>query len=396
MLDKDGVTTIQEQAARLQAAQLQEKLVAMFRELHQHPELSNEEFETTRRIKTWLNEAGIRLLDMDVPTGALAEIGGHHQGPTIVLRADIDALPINELTDLPYASTVPGRMHACGHDFHTASMIGAALVLKRFESELKGRVRLLFQPAEEQADGAKTVIEAGALEGASAVFGMHNKPDLPIGTVGVRTGPLMASVDHFRIEVRGKGGHAAIPNMTIDPIVVSSAIVTALQTIVSRSISPLESAVISVGKMEAGSSWNVIPEHAHLEGTVRTFDRKIREHIPQWMKRVIEGVAAAHGAEAKLHWTAHQPAVTNDAQMAQLISSVAKAQGLEVVEAERTMAGEDFSLYQELVPGCFIWMGTNGPEQWHHPKFTVDERALSISAGLFAHTAINALAALQP
>lgn len=386
MLNNDQATSIQEQAT-----QLQEQLVAVFRELHQHPELSFEEYETTRRIKTWLNEAGIRLLDMDVPTGVLAEIGGQHPGPTIVLRADIDALPINEMTDLPYASTVPGLMHACGHDFHTTSMIGAAILLKRFEKELKGRVRILFQPAEEQADGAKAVIEAGALEGASAVFGMHNKPDLPIGTVGIRTGPLMASVDHFRIEVRGKGGHAAIPNMTIDPIVVSSQIVTALQTIVSRSISPLESAVISVGKMEAGSSWNVIPELAYLEGTVRTFDREIRDQIPQRMRQVITGIAAAHGAEATLHWTAHQPAVTNDAQMAQLVSSVAIAQGLQVVEAERTMAGEDFSLYQELVPGCFIWMGTNGPEQWHHPKFKVDDRALSISASLFALTAIEAL-----
>lgn len=388
--DQDRVTTIQKQAT-----QLQEKLVTMFRELHQHPELSFEEYETTRRIKAWLNEAGVRLIDMDVPTGALAEIGGHHPGPTIVLRADIDALPINELTDLPYASTIPGRMHACGHDFHTVSMIGASLILKSIEQELKGTIRLLFQPAEEQADGAKAVIEAGALEGASAIFGMHNKPDLPLGTVGVCTGPLMASVDHFRIEVRGKGGHAAIPNNTIDPIVVSSAIVTALQTIVSRSISPLQSAVISVGKMEAGSSWNVIPERASLEGTVRTFQSEVREQIPQWMKRVIEGVAAAHGAEAILHWTAHQPAVTNDAQMAQLISSAATTFGLSVVEAERTMAGEDFSLYQELVPGCFIWMGTNGKEQWHHPKFTVDERALSISAGLFAHTSIQALQQLQ-
>lgn len=393
------------------AHDLQTKLVAMRRHLHQHPELSSQEFETTKRIKEWLSEAGIRLLPLDVPTGVLAEIGavddgrtngptvrpaaGPTVGPTVVLRADIDALPVTEQTGLPFASQVPGVMHACGHDFHTAAIIGAGLILKQLESQLPGRVRLLFQPAEEAADGAQAVIAAGALEGADAIFGLHNKPDLPVGTVGVRAGALMASVDQFVIMVKGKGGHAAIPNSTIDPIVVASAIVTALQSIVSRQVSPLDSAVVSVCKFAAGSNWNVIPEQAELEGTVRTFDAETRARMPDLIRRLIEGVAAAHGAEATLHWISHQPAVHNDARMAELIGSVAAEQQLQVVEAEPTMGGEDFSLYQQLIPGCFVWIGTDGKEQWHHPEFTVNEEALAVSAALFAQTAVCTLQKLS-
>lgn len=380
---------------REQAAKLQPDLVAMRRELHQYPELSNEEYETTERIRSWLTEAGIRLLDLDLPTGVLAEVKGKQPGPTIMLRADIDALPVYEETDLPFVSTRPGKMHACGHDFHTSSMIGAAKLLQANADALHGTVRILFQPAEEQAVGAKAVIEAGALEGVSAIFGMHNKPELPVGTIGIRTGPLMASVDRFKINILGKGGHAGIPEAAVDPVVVSSAIVSSLQTLISRNISPHHSAVVSVCRLEAGSSWNVIPDTATLEGTVRTFQPEAREAIPGHMKRVVEHIAAGYGAEAHLEWTSMLPAVNNDPKMAEIMQLAADAQGLQVVEAIPTMGGEDFALYQEQVPGCFIWMGTSGTEQWHHPRFMLNEDALAISAALFAEAAVIALQSVE-
>ncbi len=374
-----------------EALVLEPKLVAMRRELHQYPELSNEEFETTRRIQAWLSELGVPMIDLKLPTGVLAEVQGERPGPVIMLRADIDALPVQEETGLPFASTIAGKMHACGHDFHTTSMIGAAKLLQDRRSEMHGTVRILFQPAEEQAVGARAVIEAGALEGVRAVFGMHNKPELPVGTVGIRTGPLMASVDRFEIEVIGKGGHAGIPEAVVDPVVVSSAIVGALQTLVSRNVSPHHNAVVSVCKLQAGSSWNVIPDSGELEGTVRTFQAEARAQIPERMKRLVEHVAEGYGAEARFKWLPMLPAVNNDPAMAAIMQAAAQAQGLEVVEAVSTMGGEDFALYQEQVPGCFIWMGTGGTEQWHHPRFTLSEDAIAISAALFAEAAVLAL-----
>lgn len=388
--------TIATSTFRKQADELQPKLVDIRRELHQHPELSQEEFETTRRIRGWLEEiGGIRILDLGLKTGVVAEIEGALPGPTIALRADIDALPVNEETGLPFASTIPGKMHACGHDFHTTSMLGAAMLLQQQAAQLKGRIRLLFQPAEEKAVGAAEIIAAGALDGVDAVLGMHNKPELPVGTVGLRNGPLMASVDRFEISVSGKGGHAAIPDSAIDPVVVSSAIVTALQSLVSRNVSPMDSVVVSVCRLEAGSTWNVIPDSAILEGTVRTFQPETRERIPALMQRIAEGVAQGYGAKAELNWIPCIPAVNNHPSMTEIMRAAAEAQGLTIVEAIPTMGGEDFSLYQEKVPGCFIWMGTSGTEEWHHPKFTLHEDALSISASLFAEAAVLALAAGQ-
>lgn len=369
--------------------------IEMRRELHQYPELSNEEFETTKKIRAWLDEAGIPMLPLDLPTGVLAEIKGAKPGPVIMLRADIDALPIVEETDVPFASKVKGKMHACGHDFHTVSMLGAATLLHSLKDEIAGTIRILFQPAEEIAIGAKAVIGAGALEGVQAIFGMHNKPELAVGTVGIKTGPLMASVDRFEIEVLGKGGHAGIPNVTVDPIVVSSAIVSALQTVISRNASPRHSAVVSVTKLQSGNTWNVIPDTAQLEGTVRTFEPEARAAIPEQMRRVVEHVAEGFGAKANFIWHSMLSAVQNHEQMTEIITEAAQAQQLNIVEAEPTMGGEDFALYQEQVPGSFIWMGTSGTEQWHHPKFTLNEDAIAVSAALFAEVSLLALTKLQ-
>jgi len=214
---------------------------------------------------------------------------------------------------------------------------------------------------------------------------------LPVGTVGIKTGPLMASVDRFEIQVSGKGGHAGIPEAAVDPVVVTAAIVGALQTIVSRNVSPLHSAVVSVCSMHVGSTWNVIPDSGYLEGTVRTFEPEARAIIPGRMKQIVEQVAAGFGAQAELRWMPMLPAVNNDARMAQIMRQAAERQGLRVVEAQPVMGGEDFALYQERWPGCFVWMGTGGTEGWHHPKFTVNEDALAISAAYFAEVAVEAL-----
>lgn len=253
---------------------LSEQLISWRRELHQHPELSNHEFATTERITAWLKQADIRVLPFALKTGVVVEIG---QGePLIALRADIDALPIEEATAQPFASKNPGVMHACGHDVHTSVMLGVAYQLKALEKNLKGRVRILFQPAEETFNGAQQLIDAGALEGVQAIFGMHNAPDLPLGTLKTRGGAFYANVDRFEINIQGKGAHAARPHEGIDSVVIGSQIVTTLQTLASRIYSSQESVVVSVTRFTAGNTWNVLPQSVELEGTVRTHNEAIR------------------------------------------------------------------------------------------------------------------------
>ncbi|GAB6471178.1 M20 peptidase aminoacylase family protein [Bacillus cereus group sp. MYBK71-2] len=371
--------------------QLTETLISIRRNLHEHPELSYEEFETTKAIKNWLEEKNITIIHSNLETGVIAEISGNRNGPLIAIRADIDALPIQEETNLPYASKIHGKMHACGHDFHTAAIIGAAYLLKEKESSLSGTVRFIFQPAEESSNGACKVIEAGHLHGVQAIFGMHNKPDLPVGTIGIKDGPLMAGVDRFEIEIHGVGTHAAVPDAGVDPIVASSQIVMALQTIVSRNINSSHNAVVSVTNIHSGNTWNVIPEKATLEGTVRTFQTETREKIPALMKRIIQGVSDALGVKTEFRFYAGPPAVHNDTSLTNLSTQVAETMNLNIISPTPSMAGEDFSFYQQEIPGSFVFMGTSGTHEWHHPSFTVDERALPISAEYFALLAEKAL-----
>ena len=371
--------------------QLNETLISIRRNLHEHPELSYEEFETTKAIKNWLEEKNITIINSSLETGVIAEISGNNSGPLIAIRADIDALPIQEETNLPYASKIHGKMHACGHDFHTAAIIGAAYLLKEKESSLKGTVRFIFQPAEESSNGACKVIDAGHLQNVQAIFGMHNKPDLPVGTIGIKDGPLMAGVDRFEIEIHGVGTHAAVPDAGVDPIVASSQIVMALQTIVSRNISSSHNAVVSVTNIHSGNTWNVIPEKATLEGTVRTFQAETREKIPALMERIIQGVSDALGVKTEFRFYPGPPAVHNDTSLTSLSTQVAEKMNLNIISPTPSMAGEDFSFYQQEIPGSFVFMGTNGTHEWHHPAFTVDERALSISAEYFAFLAEKAL-----
>jgi len=379
----------------LAAEPLALKLIDIRRQLHANPELSCEEFETTEAIRGWLREAGIRIADYPLRTGVVAEVGGLRGGPIVAVRADIDALPVQEETGLPFASKAPGKMHACGHDFHTAAVLGAAILLKEKEDELDGTVRFLFQPAEERAKGANQVIASGALEGVQAVFGLHNKPNLPVGAIGIKAGPIMAAADGFEVEVRGLGTHAAVPQAGVDPIVASAHIITALQSIVSRNVAPLDGAVVSVTRLNSGTAWNVIADKAVFDGTLRTFDEGVRGKVRERFEQIVVGVGAALGAEAEVRWLDGPPAVVNDPRWAELSVRTAKALGLEVVEPEPSSAGEDFSFYLRRTPGVFFFLGTSGPQEWHHPAFDVDESALPIGAEFFASLAIDAIAELR-
>ncbi|GAY77428.1 amidohydrolase [Sporolactobacillus inulinus] len=369
--------------------ELEQKLIDCRRQLHEHPELSFEEYETTKALSGWLNEAGVETLELPLETGVLAVIRGAKPGPVICLRTDIDALPIQEETGLPFASKVPGKMHACGHDFHTVSILGATLLLNERKAELEGTVKVIFQPAEENGNGALKVLETGVLDDVQAIFGMHDMPHLPTGTIGIKPGPLMAAVDKFTIDVEGIGTHAAAPEKGIDSIVVASHIITALQTIVARNVSPLNNAVISVTRLEAGNTWNVLPQTAQMEGTVRTFQEHVRDGIPAKMQRVVEGVAAGLGAKGTLHFTKLGPATINNEKLAEWSIDTAKASGLNVITPTPSTAGEDFAEYMKKIPGAFYFMGVSGTSGLHHPDLIIDEKAILPSAKFFANLAID-------
>ena len=348
--------------------------------LHMNPELSGEEFATAEFIKEKLQEHNIKIIETNLKNGVVAEIG---QGDKVVaLRADIDALPIEEESGVAYHSKVKGKMHACGHDFHTISLIGAAILLKENEDELKGKVRLTFQPEEEINSGAVKMIEENVLEGVSCIIGFHNKPDIPVGFIGIKEGPLMAGVEQFEVEIRGVGTHAAAPHNGNDPIVTASQIITGLQSIVSRHISPLETAVVSVTKIEAGKTWNIIPDRVKLEGTIRTFSEKVREETKRLFEQIIKNYSAAVNQEAEIKWISDGSPVDNNEKMAEIlkkeISKFAK-----VIEPEIMMGGDDFARYQEKVPGLYAFIGTGCPYEWHHPSFLIDDKALPYAINYF-------------
>lgn len=370
---------------------LRDRLITYRRYLHQHPELSFQEVETTRQLKQWLEEAGIKVLDSNSELGVIAEIGGYQAGPTVALRADMDALPIEEVSMEAFASENVGVMHACGHDFHMAAILGAALLLKEKEKHLKGKIRLIFQPAEEVTTGAQYMIQAGALNDVDLILGFHNKPDLPVGTIGVRSGGLMAAVDRFEIEIKGIGGHAGIPDQAIDPIPIGAQIITALQSIVSRRISPSEQLVISVTKFQSGNTWNVIPEKALLEGTVRSFNKEVRLKTEGLMREIVEGIGRANGAEVAFKWHALLPCVDNDPRLEATLWQVGQDLGYQMVVAEPVPGGEDFAIYQEQIPGFFVWVGVDGPHGWHHPNFSLSEEALVVAATYFAEASSRLL-----
>lgn len=362
-----------------------------FEWLHAHPELPYEEFETTAYIRAALEEAGVEILPYPLATGLVAQVVGDPAGPVVALRADIDALPVQEECDLPYKSLTPGKMHACGHDMHTAALLQAARILQLNRQELAGTVRLVFQPAEESGVGAVKILETPALDDVQLIFGLHTAPNYPVGTYGFRPGAVTASVDRFAITLKGRGVHAAYPEKGIDPLVAAAALVQSLQTVVSRNVHPEQAAVLSITHLEAGKTWNVIPETAFLEGTIRTLSKEARALIPARMQAITEGVAAAYGCTADFRCEYCSPATDNHPEWCAFAAEVARAQGFTVEQDPTSMLGEDFALFQEKVPGVYLHAGIGLTAPNHNPKFCVDQACLESAAEYNAALAAAAL-----
>ncbi|MGB7087534.1 MAG: amidohydrolase [Phormidesmis sp.] len=382
---------------------LQSDLVSWRRQLHQRPELGFKEDITARFIGDRLRAWDIQYSSGIATTGIVAVIEGtglhpcEHQSeqkrPVLAIRADMDGLPVQELNEVPYRSVYEGKMHACGHDGHVAIALGTAKYLNEHRDRFAGIVKIIFQPAEEGPGGAKPMVEAGALRNpdVDALVGLHLWNNLPLGTLGVCSGPMMAATEFFTCRIQGKGGHGAIPQQTIDAVVVGAQVVNALQTIVARNIDPLKSAVVSVGEFKAGTAVNVIADSAYLSGTVRYFDPDYGELIPERIEQVIAGICAAHGASYELDYQKLYPPVINDDAIAELVRSVA----LSVVETPvgvvpecQTMGGEDVSFFLQAVPGCYFFLGSANQEKGldyphHHPRFNFDETALGVGVETF-------------
>ena len=351
------------------------------RHLHMYPEVSGTEVETTRYIRETLEAMGLICWDLQSKTGVVAEIG-IGDGPTLALRADIDALPIVEQTGLDYASKNEGAMHACGHDFHTASLLGAVQVLKAQEDNLQGKVRFIFQPAEESNQGARALIAEGVLDGVDAIIGFHNKSELPVGTIGVKEGPLMAAVGQFKAEITGVGTHAAAPHNGSDPIVTACQVIANAQAIVARHTSPLEPVVLSISHIEAGNTWNVIPEKVFFEGTIRTFNKEVERQMTEQFEKMIVQIADIYGQKGSIEWILTPPVVHNDVEITKVVRRTTENFAT-VVTPQVTLGAEDFANYMEHVPGCFVFIGTGCPREWHHPAFLVDDAALPFAIQYF-------------
>lgn len=385
------------------AAAATDEAVALRHELHQHPEIRFEEVWTSQRIARFLTEAGIPFTaGYAQGTGIVAEIEGQAgPGKTVALRADMDALEITEETGLPYASTIPGRMHACGHDGHMAILCGAGKALHAMRKSLRGRVRLLFQPGEELAAGAALMVAEGAMDGVDAVFGLHGWPTLPVGTVGVRPGPMMASAQDFAIEVIGKGCHAAMASEGVDPVFVAAAITTALQGVIGREVAACDPAVITVSQIHAGTATNIIPGSATLRGTFRSFAAAVDETLRAAIPRVATGIAAAHRAEARVTFSERPyPPTVNDPAMTALIREVAVGclGAAAVVDIDQpTMGAEDFSYYLQRAPGAYVWLGVNPAAgtpypSLHNPRYDFTDAAVPHGIALMTATAQRFLA----
>ncbi len=373
------------------------QLIEIRRAIHRHPELGFEEYFTSRLVSQVLTAEGIRHRAGVGRTGVVADIGAGR--PIIALRADMDALPINERTGLPFASEVPGVMHACGHDAHTAALLGAAKLLKEMELPA-GTVRLIFQPAEETADeegksGADRVVEDGAMDGVEAVVGLHNVVDRPPGTVLVSPGPILAATDMFEVIIHGRASHGAYPHRGVDAIVLAAQVVNAIQSIVARRIDPMEVGVITVGTIAGGRKANIIADRVELTGTIRTFDGAVRQKILEGLEHACR-LATLQDGNYELRISRGHPATVNDPGLCRLVRRVARELGLRVEEEKPSPVSEDFSLYSSMVPGVYFLAGAGRPEngpprQAHTATYDLDERFLPIAAAMLAEIALQYL-----
>lgn len=371
-----------------------EEMIEIRRKLHSEPELSWEEVKTSQFVFEYLTDLGIECRKTE-PTGVIGNLKGGKDGKTVALRADMDALSVEELNvDLPYKSKEAGKMHACGHDAHTAMLLAAAKALVAVKDEIPGTVRFIFQPAEEVATGAKAMVEQGAVEAVDEVFGIHIWSQSPSGTVACNPGPSFASADIFKVHFKGQGGHGAIPEDCIDAAVIASSFVMNVQSVVSRTIDPQQPAVVTIGKMIVGTRFNIIAENAEIEGTVRCFDAATRDHIEKQLEVYAANTAAIYGGTATVEYIRGTQAVINGEESAALVQQVAaEAFGEESIYNEKpTMGGEDFSFYLDEVPGSFALVGSGNTEkdtEWahHHGKFNIDEDAMATGAELYAQFA---------
>lgn len=362
------------------------QVTAWRRHLHQHPEVAFQEHRTAQFIADTLTGVPGLTVSRPTATSVVAELRGVLPGPTIAVRADIDALPIHEANDVPYRSTIDGAMHACGHDGHTAIVLGLASLLAGYRDTLPGTVRFIFQHAEELAPGgAEELVQRGVMDGVSQVIGLHLWSPLAVGQIAIISGPAMAAPDQFQCTITGRGGHAAIPHECVDPIAIGAQIVTALQQVVSRTVNPLDPVVLSVTQFIAGTTFNVIPNSAYLAGTVRTFDPALRDSVPVQMERVIRGIAEAFGASVEFTYErGYRPVINDEALAERLVQVAARTFGTEAIADLRpTMGGEDFSAYQQRAPGVFAFVGARNEARgitWphHHPRFDIDEQSLDM------------------
>jgi amidohydrolase len=384
----------------VEAEGMRDQLVAWRRDFHMHPELAFEEHRTADIVAQHLKDLGYRVQTGVAETGVIGLLEGDSPGPVVMLRFDMDALAVTEATGAPYASQIPGKMHACGHDAHVAMGMGLAQLLVDHREEIAGTVKLVFQPAEEGGRGAEVMVEEGVMENpAPDVFlATHVWIDKPVGTADVTPGPAMAAAEEFTCTIYGEGGHGAAPHQTIDPIVAAAQVITALQTVVSRNVAPLEEAVISVGTIHGGDAFNVIPSHVEMTGTIRSFKPEIRELVLQRFRELIEGVTAACGARAELEVQSITPAVINDAETAEVVRRAAEA----VVGADqvsigvKTMGSEDAAFFMEHVPSCYFFLGAANPEEGlvaphHNPQFDIDEDVMVLGVAILAHAAASYL-----
>lgn len=376
------------------------ELVQLRRDLHMYPELSYQEVNTPKKIADLMMQLGLEVRTGVGGRGVVATLRGGKPGNTVALRADFDALPIQDEKDVEYKSRIPGVMHACGHDVHTSSLVGVASVLSEVKEELAGNVVFLFQFAEEVAPGgAIAMIEDGCLDGVDVIYGAHVWSGIPYGEIGVTEGYMMAATDDFTIHIEGKGGHGATPHLTVDPIVAGSQLVLQLQQLVSRRVNPLKPAVLTVGSFVSGNAFNVIPNTAKLMGTVRTFDEDVRDLMEDALKEVTHSTCQAAGAKATVEYLRGYPAVWNHPEPTRTIEKLAQSViGIDQVKRmEPIMGGEDFAYYLQKVPGTFFFVGGGNPEleadyPHHHPKFDVDERAMLVAGKVFLAAVCHHLA----
>lgn len=375
-----------------------QKILDFKRDIHMHPELSHQEYRTTEKIRQFLLQIpGIEILTVPVKTGVVARIQGSADGPEIMLRADIDALPQTEGYESPWKSQNEGVMHACGHDFHTASLIGAVLLLNRARKngELNGMVDLVFQPAEEGATGARKMIDAGLFEyiHPEYCFGMHNWPSVPTGVIICHEGALMSTKRNFEIVIYGAGGHGSMPHLNRDPIVCAGAVIQSLQTVVSRNTDPLDSVILSINMIEGGSPVNMVVEKVRMMGTVRSLSEHALDRAIMRIESIVRNTAEAYECKSDVFWKERIPTVFNSPEMTAIARDCAKATGYSVTDTLPSLTSEDFALYRAFAPSFFYWVGSTRSgdtvEELHRPRFHTDDEAMKVAAELYAMSVLQ-------